>query len=295
MRIFDPIRATPLGALIKTAFMKVAGVDAAIVGFPKCGNTWYSALIRHLLIERYGLDCSKMGRLFVSDLGLWPFFKLPHVVPRIYQSHCMPFPSETELRGMKESLAALSDVPMVILIREHKDALVSYFMHLAYRDPGAPYSGSIADFVRSPIFGVEKFVKYYNSLIECRMAGQAPTILRSYEDLWFDAPGALDEDCRFFGIDGVRRDLLLRIVDACSFQNMRKMELTATQETTAVPGLFRSHNEHLHAFKVRKGGVGNWRENLSLEDAAYLDAYVNSHLSLKYRSLRPKGHVQLRA
>jgi hypothetical protein len=75
---------------------------------------------------------------------------------------------------------------------------------------------------------------------------------------------------------------------------MRKMELTATQETTAVPGLFRSHNGHLNAFKVRKGGVGNWKENLSLEDAAYLDAYVKSHISLEYCSLRSKGHVQLR-
>jgi hypothetical protein len=284
MRLFDPIRATQFGAGIKTAFMKIAGVDVAIVGFPKCGNTWYSALIRHLLIERFDLDRSKMGTFFVSDRGAWPFPNLPRAVPRIYQSHCMPYPMEIGLRGTRESLSALSNIPMIILRREHKDAMVSYFMHRSYR--GTVYSGSISDFIRSPIFGIEKFVAYYNTVFECRSEAKATTVVRTYEDLWEDPLSALKEDCRFIGIEGVGDVQLQRVIDSCSFQNMRNMELSATPETSVVPGLYRAAHEHDQAFKVRKGGVGNWTERLCEHDAAYLDAFVNSHLHAETFSRR---------
>lgn len=259
--------------------MKIAGVDVAIVGFPKCGNTWYSALIRHLLIDRFDLDNSKMGTLFVSDLGAWPFPNLPRAVPRFYQSHCMPFPLESGLRGTRESLSALSDIPMIILRREHKDAMVSYYMHRSYR--GTVYSGSISDFVRSPIFGIEKFVAYYNAVFECRSQVEAATVIRTYEDLWQDPLTALREDCHFIGIEGVSDAQLKRVVESCSFQNMRNMEFSATPETAVVPGLYRPGREHEQAFKVRKGGVGNWAETLPEDDAAYLDAFVDSNLHVE--------------
>jgi hypothetical protein len=104
-----------------------------------------------------------MGRFFVSDLGAWPFPNLPRGVPRFYQSHCMPFALEPGLRGTRASLSALSDIPMIILRREHKDAMVSYFMHRSYR--GTVYSGSISSFIRSPIFGI---IAYYNAVFGCR-------------------------------------------------------------------------------------------------------------------------------
>jgi hypothetical protein len=276
--LFDPIRATPLGAGIKTIFMKIASVDIAIAGFPKCGNTWYSALLRHLLVERYGLDRSQMNRLFVSDLGAWPFGQLPRSVPRIYKSHCMPYPFEAALRGTKEMLVSFSDIPMIIQVRDPKDALVSYYMHSIYRDRSVHFSGDISSFIRSPVFGIRKFVDYYNTLMDFRTAARAQTIIRSYEDLWLDPPRALGEDCKFIGIDGLDDDLLTRVVDACSLQNMRKLEQAATLGTAALPGLFRSQNEHSEAFKVRKGGTGNWKEHLTAEDAAYVDEYMNAHL-----------------
>jgi hypothetical protein len=289
VRLFDPLRTTRLGAGIKTAFMKFASVDVAIVGFPKCGNTWYSALLRHLFIEKYGLDRSRMNKLFISDFGAWPFGQLPRSVPRIYKGHCMPYPFEAGLRGTKEILVALSDLPMIIQVRDPKDALVSYYMHSVYRDRPAHYSGDISSFIRCPEFGIGKFVDYYNTLLEYRAAAKAPTVVRSYETLWSNPARELGEDCKFIGIDGVDGDLLKRVVDACSIQNMRKLELSATLETAAIPGLFRSDNEHPDAFKVRKGGVGNWKEHLPAEDAAYLDGFVKSHLRPEYRSFQSRN------
>jgi hypothetical protein len=295
VKLFDPIRATRLGARIKTIFMKIASVDVAIVGFPKCGNTWYSALLRTLLIERYGLDRSRMNRLFVSDLGAWPFGQMPHSAPRIYKSHCMPYPFEAGLRGTKEILVAFLDIPMIIQVRDPKDALVSYYMHSVYRDRLVHFSGDTSEFIRSPVFGIGKFVDYYNTVMDFRAKARAPTVIRSYEDLWSDPPRALGEDCEFIGIDGLNDDVLTRVADACSLQNMRKLELAATAETAPMPGLFRSDNKHTDAFKVRKGGVGNWKEYLTAEDAAYIDKYMNDHLRPEYRQFQVRGPDLLRS
>lgn len=280
MRLFDPIRATPLGAFAKLLFFSIAAVDIGIVGFPKCGNTWYSALIRNLLIDAYRIEKERMDRLFVSDNGPWPFTMLPRDVKRIYQSHCMPFPFESGIRGTKEELSALSNIPVVVLIREPKDALVSYFMHLAYRE--GREIGALDDFVHSPIFGIPKFVTYYNLISEYRNATNAPTQIRRYEDLWSNTPAALTEDCKFMGIEEISPELLGRVVDACGFENMRKMETATAQQAAIIPGLFQSENRHPQAYKVRKGGIGNWQEHISKECAEEVDAYVKRHLDPRF-------------
>jgi hypothetical protein len=51
---------------------------------------------------------------------------------------------------------------------------------------------------------------------------------------------------------------------------MRQMELESTQDTMKIPGLFRSVNEGKNAMKVRRGGVGNWKNQLSDEKARQL-------------------------
>jgi hypothetical protein len=254
----------------------------AIIGYPKCGNTWYSALLRHLLMERYGLPRERLRTLFVSDLGRWPLLCLPREVPRLYHSHCLPFPREIGLRGVREWLESFADTPMIILIRDCKDVLVSYFMHEVYRAARPRFSGSVAEFVRSPVFGVEKFVDYYNLLAEIRRAAQAPTAIVRYKDYWFDPIRSLERNARWIGIDGVTRQQLERVVAQCSLEPMRRMEREATQETAMIPGLFRSHNDRPEAYKVRKGGVGNWCDHLSADVAASIDRYVEDHLDAFY-------------
>lgn len=279
------------GAVV-TRRLKRLSVDAAIAGFPKTGTTWYSALIRHLLLQRYALSASLINRLFVSDLGPLPLaFRLPRDIPRLYQSHFMPYWDRPDLVRTRAALAVFAAKPMVVLIRECKDALVSNYMWTAHDPAAGGFSGGIEEFMLGKQFGVERYVDYYNLLIEERRASGAPTIITRYEELWHDTGTVLARDAAFLAIEGVTPEMLAHAVDQSTFSNMRRIELS--ERTTAViPGLGRPGATRPEALHVRKGGIGNWRDQLTPATAARIDAYLDARLDPIFR-LRESGTAEL--
>lgn len=285
--IIESIASVPLlrrvGSTV-TSRLKRWSVDAAIAGFLKCGNTWYGAMLRQVMVDRFALDAVSLDRLFVSDLGPLPlaFAQLPRGVPRVYHSHFMPFPDREDLAGIRESLAPFDDKPMIVLIRDCKDVLVSYYMMEVERFGRTHAARDIADFVLGRAYGVRKFVGYYNLVAESRRASEAPTLVTAYEDLWRDPATVLGRDAAFLGAGGLGRDALLRIVDQYSFDNMRRMELAATEETAILPGLHRIAGAG--AAFVRKGGSGDWRRHLDPSVGAAIDDHVAAELDPMFRA-----------
>jgi Sulfotransferase domain len=269
------------GRSAAAAVVKRMIVDFPIVGFPKTGNTWYGALLRNVLVAHYGLPPETMKLLFVSDVGGSPssILKIPKGIPRLYHSHCLPYPRQTGLSGMRESLAPFRHKPMVILFREAKDTLTSYYFHEAFRTRINRFTGSAEEFVRSPVYGIEKFVSYYNLLAETRLDSNAPTLTTHYEDLWRQPKTTLRKGLQFMGINNVSEGTLARAIGSCTIDNMRKMERVASQETALVPGLFKSHDDRPEALKARKGGIGNWRDCVTEELAAETDRYLAKNLN----------------
>lgn len=269
------------GRTAAAAVVKRMIVDFPIVGFPKCGNTWYSALLRNLLVAHCGLPSERMRRLFLSDVGGSPLsiFQIPREVPRLYHSHCLPYPRQVGLHGMRESIVPFECKPMVVLIRDAKDTLTSYYFHQAFRTRINRFTGSVDEFVRSSVYGIEKFTSYYNLLAEIRLASKVPTLITRYEDLWRQPKATLRRNLEFMSIKNVPEDLLDRAIESCTIDNMRRLERAASQETALVPGLFKSHNDRPEALKVRKGGIGNWRDCLSEELAVEIDRYLAKNLN----------------
>jgi hypothetical protein len=272
----------PGGAAV-TSYLKRWSVDAAIAGFPKTGTTWYSALLRHLLIQRYALSATLMNRLFVSDLGPLPLaFRLPRDIPRLYQSHFMPYWDRPDLARTRASIAPFAAKPMVILIRECKDALVSNYMWTAHDPDAGGFSGGIDEFVLGGQYGIERYVDYYNLLSEARRASGAPTIVTRYEELWHDTAAVLARDAAFLGITGVTPEMLAHAVDRSTFSNMRRIELSE-QTNAVIPGLGRPGATRPESLHVRKGGIGNWRDELTPATAARIDAYLDAKLDPMFR------------
>jgi hypothetical protein len=139
--MLSQIPAIQAGRIFAVGLVKRVIVDFAIVGFPKCGNTWYSALLRHLFVARCGLPQDKMGKLFLSDSDT-AIFQIPPGLPRLYQTHCLPYPREAGLRGVRESIAPFKNKPMVVLIRDAKDVLTSYYFHQKFRTGRKKYPGT---------------------------------------------------------------------------------------------------------------------------------------------------------
>ena len=230
-----------------------------------------------------------MGRLFVSDgaLAALSVSRVFRGIPRLYHSHCLPHIREVGLRGMRNKVASFDKKPMIILIRDIKDALASYYHHEAFRSRKVAFSGTCDEFVRSSVYGIEKITAYYNLLAEMRTASKAPTLITRYEDLWYAPDATLRLNLEFMGIRNVSQEAISNAIAACSIDNMRRMELVASQETAVVPGLFRSHSERPEALKVRKGGIGNWRDCISEDVAAEIDRYLAKNLDPFF--LRPRN------
>ena len=290
-KFVEAIASVPVlrrGGSVITRQLKRMSVDVGVAGFPKCGNTWTSALLRQLILEHYGVDANNFSRLFVSDLGALPmtFLQLPAGIPRIYQTHFMPLPVRPDLSGIGEGLAPFRGKRMMILVRDWKDALVSYFLWNVRRFGVEDAPTTIGEFVHSPKYGIEKYVGYYNLIAESRSGSCARTRIVSYEQRWDDPVGTLEEDAKFLNID-VARDVLARIVEQYDFDHMRQIEMATTKETAILTPLYRVANEHQDARFVRKGGSGNWREHMSPSLAAELDAYVAAHLDPTIRASLP--------
>jgi len=250
--------------------------DAAMGGYLKCGNTWLSASLRHAMVGHYRLPREAMPKLFVSDYRLVGSAWLPKGRPRIFHDHFLPHQGEAGLRDVAETLRLVHRLPLIILIRDLKDLLVSHYMFEAFRRE--LYDGTLEQFVRSPEYGAEKVLAYYKCVADARRASPASTLVIRYEDMWNDAEGILARALNFIGIANVANDTIQKAVAASSFDNMRKLESAGTRATVLVPNLFRTARDRPEAWHVRTGGTGNWREHLDVETAAWINALQDQEL-----------------
>jgi hypothetical protein len=107
-RSFDP--AAVVNALAPRNFINLYHMfltNSVIASFPKTGNTWLGAMLRYLIVHRYGLPESRMPKLFVSDHRPAEVLRIPRGIPRIYQRHFIITAegAEPHLGRMREELA----------------------------------------------------------------------------------------------------------------------------------------------------------------------------------------------
>ena len=271
------VNATMPRALINI-FHRFA-VSGVIASFPKTGNTWFGLMLRHLIVDAYGLPPERIRKLFVSDHRPSEFLSLPFGIPLIYHNHFIPYVDgvEPHLGDMFRFIAPFRSSPMLVLFRNPKDVMVSAYMEHVSRDGGPGFRGTIAEFANDDALGVKKFVRYYNALASFRRAGDGPTLILRYEDLWSETAEWLRRGAEFLGVRRISDEGIRRAIFACSFENMRRMEDVASPQTALVPGLFNRQFEDINSRRVRAGG-SSWRKHLSADTAAFIDDYVERHL-----------------
>ena len=260
-------------------------VSGVIASFPKTGNTWFGLMLRHLIVDAYGLPPERIPKLFVSDHRPSQILNVQFGIPLIYHNHFIPYVAGVapDLGDMLETIAPFRKAPMLVLIRNPKDIMVSAYMEHVSRDGGPGFRGTIAEFVADDALGVRKFVRYYNALALSRRTAGGPTLIVRYEDLWSDAAAWLRRGAEFLGVKRFDDDAVRRAVAACSFENMRRIEDAASRETAPVPGLFNRQIDDNNARRVRVGG-SSWENHLSADTASFIDAEVERDLDGFFRT-----------
>lgn len=247
----------------------VFGARYWLVGYPKCGNTWFGLMLRKALVEAYALPDEHIPDILTE----WRF-RRNHGVPAYGMTHQMPHFNLETAAEMKLDLAPFRDRKVVLLIRDPADVLVSLYMHNAYRDQPPLYSGSVDSMVHDEVYGLQKFIRYYQAWYDSRRLPREMLLVR-YRDLWEAPAETVEKALRFLDIPHVGESLVRDVVEYGDFSNMRRLE-----KTNALPlkSMRASGREDPRSFKVRRGGPGDHRNHLSAETVSYIRAETGRKL-----------------
>lgn len=213
--------------------------DIFIVGYPKSGNTWMQNLVAGLV---FGVDPhltpDSLVNELVPDVHDRSFYRR-YITPMFFKSHYLPRP---EYRRV------------VYLIRDGRDAMVSYFHHLS------AIHGSEPDFLKMVSDGEGLFPCRWHEHVEAwtKNPYRAQMITVRYESLKANPVPELRRLCEFAGLDR-SEESLQSIATACSFEAMRDREKTMGWDSTVWP--------REKAF-VRRGEVGSFKNEMPSAVAA---------------------------
>ena len=256
VQLYDWVKKQAIGTQISKR-----GTQVYILSYPKSGRTWLRLLIGKAICDRYNLPESQMIETFdlTSQAGL-----LRTHFSHDYSSILSGFP----YHRMPTNKSEYTKTKVLFVYREIKDVLVSSYFQATKRT--GKFEGPISAFIRSDKFGVKKIVTFYNSWYEQQHVPQAFLAL-SYEEMHEDPHKALRQSLEFMGMKDVDAGLLETAVSFAAFNNMKKLESSGFfQDDKMRP----KDTDDKDSYKVRKGKVGGYTENLSPEDIEYIDSTV---------------------
>jgi hypothetical protein len=220
------------------------GAHACVVSFPKSGRTWL-----HVMLARLARGAHAP---FVLD------------VPGVLFTHDDADKPAQPLRADFERYAARK---VVLLVRDPRDVLVSYFAHRTRRD--LTYAGTLSAFVREPGYGAERIVAFLAGWWAHRTVPAGFVVVR-YEDLHADPRKELERLARFLGLPHGDAELEDAVAFA-AFDRMAAMERTGVLADQRLRAADAADRE---SYKVRRGEVGGWVAALAPGDAAWVSAVM---------------------
>lgn|GEM_PF-813779 len=243
-----------------------------VISFPKSGRTWLK-----VMFDELGID-ARFSHAFAQTAG--------HLL--------------SDIDGKEHRRSELT----LVLIRDPKDTVVSYF-HACTRRGGLHeqmrhlYPSTLSAFIRDPRFGVEKIARF--NLFWCAVAaGTEGMSVLTYEALHAHTAQMLAEAGRHFGHAPSPEDVA-RAVEAGSFQTMRSREASGAYRQRYGRQLSPGRPDDPDSFKVRKGRVGGYTEEMTTadiewcNDMAYRLGYRERLADLLNATALPRTHETQRA
>jgi hypothetical protein len=232
-------------------------VDFSVVSHPKAGRTWLRMLLANAFKDMYNSELT----LDTHEIGL-----NNSQVPRIYFTHSTSdFHSRS---GYKPpNFNRYTTTPVIFLARDPRDMSVSYFHEVVDRDAGT-FEGSLSDFIRSDRYGIKNTIRFLNEWLAYLKSKEERGIILRYEDMQADTELELEKALSFFGVS-VDDDVLSNAVEKSKFDRMKKME---KNETINDHRLSPTDKKKENTYKVRKGQIGGFAEELNQKDISFVNS-----------------------
>lgn len=234
---------------------------AYVVSYPKSGRTW----LRFLLAESFA---PLVARPLSLDLTVYR--SAERQIPYILFSHDGTDPAEwRDDLGDKHAFAGR---PVLLLVRDPRDVMVSYYFDLTRRN--VQFEGDLDAFIRSPRYGIDRMIDFLNSWVDHVRTPSRFSIAR-YEDFHADAAAALRAVLRFFEVPDVSDAVVAGAVERTSFARMRALE----RDSLIDDGRLRPTDPaDPESYKVRRGRIGGYAEYLTPGQVDFLTARLRQRL-----------------
>jgi hypothetical protein len=227
--------------------------EMIVLSYPKSGRTWLRQALAAYRAEKHGeIDSGEFGPGSIGGRGI----AFDHEYMEMFQD-CAETP-----RLLHRKL--LNRKRLVVLTRDPRSVVVSYFNHQRYREHLA--IGSLLEFIESPIYGIERQSAFVNLLIDLVGANSRNSILLRYEDLITDPRSHFERFIQFVERSPVDASKLEATIARTTFAAMQQAEIDLSiagvaQRTVARLGA-RNWDGNFNALKVRKADPNEARELL---------------------------------
>ena len=240
---------------------QLTGGDALVVSIPKSGRTW----VRTFLCAYY---CEKLGHPFTLEPEKYSG------APRIIYTHDL-FEQRTKadrwakLRGKYLIPPRERDrLPIILLARDPRDAFVSLYIQLTRRikeTPAKLKKMSASELLRDPSYGIESMIAVMNSWL-AEWSDRSDFLLLRYEDLRGEPEPGFTSVLQLLGETSIKQTAFYRALQFSEFGQMKAREASGAFDSKILRA---GNTADPESYKVRRGKIGGFAEDLSITDQAY--------------------------
>jgi Sulfotransferase domain. len=148
----------------------------------------------------------------------------------------------------------LSKKRLVVLVRDPRSVCVSYYFHKKLRD--RLQVGGLADFVKSPMFGIERQSAFINLILDLYDDKKGDKLLLRYEDLLAHPAREFGRFTKFVLPHEDNSKFASQALELSSFDRMQKREIKQSieprEEASEIRSGVRNWDGNLDALKTRK-------------------------------------------
>jgi hypothetical protein len=238
--------------------------DGIVVSLPKSGRTWLRYLINQYYHLLEGWDITMQWDAVIGETlpkvifthDRWEHYqRVKSLSSKEYLQGCYLIP-----KGIRQARKLL------LLVRDPRDVVVSYFFHLSKREMRQDIPESIAGLARHPRLGLPAMVHRLNAWYREWGCNENLKLVR-YEDFHEDCESQFASVLRFLGIVEIDRGRLRESVRRSSFANMQSAESSNRYGITFSV----VDSEDPDSRKVRRGKVGGYRDYFKEEDLRFAE------------------------
>jgi hypothetical protein len=253
--------------------------DAIIVTLPKSGNAWsrvflysyFSGLEEVEFTARHEDFASGRIPKLIFTHDLFEHATEPRIWHRIRGRHLIP-PEERRRK------------PIVLTVRDPRDVIVSLYFELSKKSVRRKYTGDLGQMIRHPKFGIGSIIEIMNAWMR-DWSGRPSFKLVRYEDCVMRPEATFRGVLEFLGFKQIDEAVLKRSLEFSSFDNMKRME---AGRLLKLAGLSLAEPDDPDSFRVRRGVIGGYKDYLSPEQTAAVEAAIAS-LDPRYGYVRGTG------